>query len=58
MVLVLLASAGLSQQPRFRVLAFYSTHVEQDHVDFALQAIPFFAQMAKRDGFEFKATAD
>ena len=58
MVLVLLASAGFSQQPRFRVLAFYSTHVEQDHVDFALQAIPFFARMAKRDGFEFKATAD
>src|SRR5260221_1475843 len=58
MVLVFLASSGFSQQPKFHVLAFYSTNVEQDHVDFAQQAIPFFAQMAKRDGFEFKATAD
>ncbi len=58
MVLALLTSAGFSQQPKFRVLAFYSTGVEQDHVDFALQAIPFFARLAKRDGFEFKATAD
>jgi uncharacterized protein len=58
MVMAFLASAGLSQQSRFRVLAFYSTNVEQDHVDFALQAIPFFARMAKRDGFEFESTAN
>lgn len=42
----------------FHVLAFYSTNVEQDHVDFAMQAIPFFQAMAKRDHFDFKATSN
>ena len=50
-------AAALGQVQTFRVLAFYSTHVEQDHVDFALQAIPFFQAMAKRDNFEFTATS-
>jgi uncharacterized protein len=51
------SSSEPSRQPReFRVLAFYSTHVEQDHVDFALQAIPFFQAMAERDHFKFRAT--
>jgi type 1 glutamine amidotransferase len=49
---------GFGQSKPFHVLAFYSTHVEQDHVDFALQAIPFFQAMAKRDHFEFKATSN
>lgn len=59
--LAVLALSGVSafSQPRpFRVLAFYSTHVEQDHVDFALQAIPFFQAMAARDQFTFRATAN
>ena len=46
------------QSKSFHVLAFYSTNVEQDHVDFALQAIPFFQAMARRDHFEFKATSN
>jgi len=50
--------AGIAETKPFRVLAFYSTHVEQDHVDFAMQAIPFFQQMAKRDHFDFKATSN
>jgi uncharacterized protein len=50
--------AGIAEAKPFRVLAFYSTHVEQDHVDFAMQAIPFFQQMAKRDHFDFKATSN
>ncbi|MES2223263.1 MAG: ThuA domain-containing protein [Acidobacteriota bacterium] len=57
----LLAGSGISlvaQTRPFRVLAFYSTKVEQDHVDFALQAIPFFQTMAKRDGFDFNATSN
>jgi uncharacterized protein len=49
-------SAG--QNAPFHVLAFYSTHVEQDHVDFAMQAIPFFRAMSKRDHFDFKATSN
>ena len=53
-----MAASGFSQEKPFRVLAFYSTHVEQDHVDFAMQAIPFFQSMAKRDRFEFRATSN
>ncbi len=59
MVLLCLAAAsGFSQAKPFRVLAFYSTNVEQDHVDFAMQAIPFFQSMAKHDHFEFQATSN
>lgn len=49
---------ALAQNKSFHVLAFYSTNVEQDHVDFALQAIPFFQTMAQRDHFDFKATSN
>jgi uncharacterized protein len=47
-----------AQTPRFRTLAFYSETVEQDHVDFAHQAIKFYSDIAQRDGFEFVATKD
>ena len=57
-VFALAAASGLCQQKSFHVLAFYSTHVEQDHVDFAMQAIRFFQAMAERDRFEFKATSN
>ena len=56
--LIVLGLAGVAQAKPFRVLAFYSTNVEQDHVDFAMQAIPFFQEMAKRDHFDFKATSN
>jgi hypothetical protein len=56
--LVVLGLAGVAQAKPFRVLAFYSLHVEQDHVDFAMQAIPFFQAMARRDHFEFKTTSN
>jgi uncharacterized protein len=57
--LALMVTAARSQQNQpFHVLAFYSTNVEQDHVDFAMQAIPFFEAMGKRDNFTFKATSD
>jgi uncharacterized protein len=58
---VVLALAGVPafcQHKTFHVLAFYSTHVEQDHVDFAKQAIPIFQAMAERDGFDFKTTTN
>jgi uncharacterized protein len=54
----LAATSGFSQTKSFRVLAFYSTHVEQDHVDFAVQAIAFYQSMAERDHFEFQATSN
>ena len=34
-----------AQQPRFKVLAFYSKNVEPDHVQFAEDALKFFAAM-------------
>jgi uncharacterized protein len=57
-VLVCAGTTTFAQGRPFHVLAFYSTNVEQDHVDFAMQAIPFFQAMARRDHFEFKATSN
>lgn len=54
---ILVSIAAFGQSKPFHVLAFYSTNVEQDHVDFAMQAIPFFKAMAKRDQFDFVATS-
>jgi type 1 glutamine amidotransferase len=51
-------AAAFGQSRPFHVLAFYSTTVEQDHVDFALQAIPFFQAMARRDHFVFNTTTN
>jgi uncharacterized protein len=50
--------AAFGQSKPFHVLAFYSTNVEQDHVAFAMQAIPFFRAMAKRDHFDFETTTN
>ncbi|MBB6143585.1 type 1 glutamine amidotransferase [Silvibacterium bohemicum] len=54
----LATSTGFSQSEAFHVLAFYSTNVEQDHVDFAQQAIPFFKDLAKKDHFDFETTSN
>jgi type 1 glutamine amidotransferase len=51
-------AAAFGQDQSFHVLAFHSMHVEQDHIDFSRQAIPFFAEMAKRDHFDFKETSN
>jgi hypothetical protein len=40
-----------AQQAPLHVLAFYSTNVERDHVDFAQQALKFFADAAKETTF-------
>ena len=47
-----------AQQAPLHVLAFYSTNVERDHVDFALQAVKFFAEAAERDHFQFESTTN
>jgi len=52
------STACYSQPAHFNVLAFYSTDVEKDHVMFAQQAIKFFGDRAKQNGFEFSATTD
>ena len=63
-LLIAISLAALSSFVRaqqsvvFRVLAFYSETVEQDHVDFAHQAIPFFQSAGQRDHFEFVSTTN
>ena len=47
-----------AEQPRFHALAFYSTAEEPDHVQFANDAVKFFAAMARRDHFSFDSTTD
>jgi type 1 glutamine amidotransferase len=55
-VVMLCPATGGTQKSGFRVLAFYTDRGEQDHIDFAKQAIVFYSGLAKRDGFEFEAT--
>jgi type 1 glutamine amidotransferase len=52
-----LASAGDTARP-FRVLAFYSTHAEPDHVEFAEQAVRFYADAATRRHFTLETTTN
>lgn len=42
----------------FRVLAFHSTQVESDHVEFARDAIRFFTALAHDRGFTFDTTTN
>ena len=42
----------------FRALAFFSTTVEPDHVDFARDAIHFYAALAARQHFELDTTSN
>jgi YVTN family beta-propeller protein len=49
-------NAALAQQPRFKVLAFYSTNVERDHVLFAEGALQFFSEEAQKNNFTFDST--
>jgi YVTN family beta-propeller protein len=58
LAVVLAATASAGQQPRFKMLAFYSTSVEPDHVLFAEGALKFFTACAARDGFTFDATTN
>jgi uncharacterized protein len=51
-------ATSFAQSAPLHVLAFYSTNVERDHVDFAQQALKFFADAAKKDNFEFESTTN
>ncbi len=44
------------QQPSFKILAFYSTKVEPDHVLFAEGALKFFSGLSARNNFTFDST--
>jgi type 1 glutamine amidotransferase len=61
--IILLMLMGLNttifaQSPKFKVLALYSTTVESDHVDFAIDAIKFYTKMAAEKNFVFDFTTD
>jgi YVTN family beta-propeller protein len=55
---LLCAPAAVGQAPRFRVLVFYSTGVEYDHVQFAQDALKFLAEIAAKDDFQVDATTN
>jgi type 1 glutamine amidotransferase len=50
--------ASLSTLHPFRALAFFSTTVESDHVDFAHNAIDFYSALAVRNGFTLDTTTN
>jgi type 1 glutamine amidotransferase len=58
--LVGISSAGCAQQSRdpARILALFSEHIERDHVDFGHQAIKFFLEASRKEGFSFTSTTD
>lgn len=47
-----------SQTPKFKAVAFYTTTVESDHVDFAKDAMKFYRKMAAKDNFVFDTTTN
>ena len=57
-LLLATASSVHSQQPRFKVAAFYSTKGEMDHINFAKDALYFFDLVASQQNFTFDATTD
>src|SRR5258708_33244744 len=48
----------VAQEPAFKVLAFYSTDVEPDHVHTANDALAFFRGLGAKNNFTFDATTD
>src|SRR5712664_4037842 len=52
------ASRAFSQQTPFKVLAFYSTKVEPDHLLFAEGALKFFSDLAAKNNFTFDSTGN
>jgi len=57
-VLSIVSRVAYAQPPAFKVIAFYSTNVENDHVDFAMDAMKFYAKMAAEKNFVFDTTAN
>jgi len=49
---------SFAQKPTFRAIAFYSTNVERDHVQFAGDVLAFFAKLSKEKHFQFDSTSD
>ena len=57
-VLAVRAMTVSAQAPAFRAIAFYTTTVESDHVDFANDAIKFYSDLAARKHFVFDTTTN
>lgn len=57
-IFLLLTTNIFAQFPRFKALAFYSNKVEKDHIDFANDAIRFFKDLTKGNGFVFDTTSN
>jgi len=58
-LLPMLPSTGtFGQQTSFKVLAFYSTKVEPDHVLFAEGALKFFSGLSAKNNFTFDSTSN
>src|SRR5258706_16153600 len=53
-----LSTDAFGQQTSFKVLAFYSTKVEPDHVLFAEGALKFFSGIAAKNNFTFDSTSN
>jgi type 1 glutamine amidotransferase len=53
-----LPALAQGQQPPLKVLAFYSAHAEGDHVEFALQAVKFYAEAAAAGHYQFESTTN
>ena len=62
LTLLLLPTIAAAQQPSehtsFHALAFYTTKGEQDHIDFALQALKFYGDLARKQNFSLSSTTD
>jgi type 1 glutamine amidotransferase len=52
------SATAVPSGPAFKVLAFYSTNVEPDHVHVANDALVFFKDLAAKNNFVFDATTD
>ena len=59
-ILALILSSGFARaaEPAFKVLAFYSTDVEPDHVKTANDALAFYKEMAAKHNFQLDITTD
>jgi hypothetical protein len=53
-----LAATAPRATPHFRALAFFSTTVESDHVDFARDAIRFYTALAAREHYALDTTSN
>jgi hypothetical protein len=54
----LMQKAGKVEILKFRAIAFYSTNVESDHVDFARDAMKFYTRLASEKGFSLDTTSN